>query len=91
MKTLHFFFIVILLLAGNSGSPAQIVAISQDGGDVVLAWEGDGVVQLAPEITGPWMDDLEATSSHRVMITGDRLFVRIFYPNGYQVLSQGSA
>lgn len=83
MKTLFPLSITLLLLTGSLSSRAQLVSISQDGANVVFTWEGEGVLQFAVDVVGPWMD--ESTSSpHSVPILGDQMFFRIFYPNGFQ-------
>jgi len=71
-------------LAGVPFGSAQQLQIAQDGADVIISWEGGGVLQFAPDLTGPWVDDVVATSPHRIPITGARQLFRMFYPNGFQ-------
>jgi len=84
MKAKRTAWTVLLAFVYCSSLKAQIIEYELDGQDLVLSWEGDGVLQFALELTGPWTDDVAATSPHRVGIGGDYEFFRVFYPNGFQ-------
>jgi len=63
--------------------PAQVVDIRQVGPDVILSWEGDGVLQFSPTVPAAWSNDNTATSPH-VMAGADPVeFFRVFYPKGF--------
>jgi len=86
MKASPFLRVALLLLTTKLTAFPQIVDISPDGADVILSWEGAGILQFAPAASGPWINDESAESPHRVMIGGDHQFFRIFYPLGFQPL-----
>ena len=76
-------FVLVDLLGGLSGFAAT-VEINREGREVVLTWEGEGILQSADDVIGPWRDELDALSPHRITPSGTRSFYRIFYPFGLQ-------
>jgi hypothetical protein len=59
------------------GGPV-FTSIALAAGTATLEWEGDGVLQSAPSVTGPWSDVTGATSGYQVQVDGaEMLFFRI--------------
>lgn len=55
----------------------RITGIERQGDVVVITWAGDGRLQSAPTVNGPWSDVAKATSPYRAPLTGTAAFFRI--------------
>ena len=51
--------------------------IQRDGPEVVFEWSGEGKLQAADQVTGPWQDIAGAISPRRVTPSGARKFYRL--------------
>ncbi len=60
----------------EAGAEPGRLTISLSGNNVTLDWEGDGTLQSAPAVTGPWTD-VGATKPHTAPISGAALFFRV--------------
>jgi hypothetical protein len=49
-------------------------------GSITVEWTGGGVLQAAPDLSGPWENVPGATSPYTISPTGQRLFGRIIVP-----------
>jgi hypothetical protein len=60
--------------------PVLSVAPSSDGGGLTILWAGSGILQSAPEVTGPWTDVNDASSPYTVPMDKPRFFYRVRVP-----------
>ncbi|MBI4663729.1 MAG: hypothetical protein HY735_33425 [Verrucomicrobia bacterium] len=69
--------------AGNVAAAASpetrsgFISVEMANGRVILRWDGQGVLQAAEEVIGPWRDIPNAFSPHAVSITKPKAFYRI--------------
>ncbi|HIG27836.1 MAG TPA: LamG domain-containing protein [Verrucomicrobiales bacterium] len=59
------------------GDPAQITFAVNDQGQFVVSWEGNGHLQNAAEVTGPWGDLAGSASPHTLPVEGLGQFFRV--------------
>ena len=62
-----------------SGS-RPMLAVTASGGMITISWSGDGVLQSAPAITGPWTDIAEAKNFYLAPMDAPRRFFRLRPP-----------
>jgi hypothetical protein len=69
---------VQLVKAGGAtgGEDPGTMTVSLDAGKVVINWEGDGVLQSAASVAGPWTD-VGSTKPYSVTPTGAAMFYRV--------------
>ncbi|MCL5096739.1 MAG: cadherin-like domain-containing protein [Candidatus Omnitrophica bacterium] len=64
------------IAAGQSIQPGP-VEIQLHGAEVILSWPGNGLLQSAPTVTGPWTDVTGATSPLTVTPVENQRFYRV--------------
>ena len=63
--------------ATTGGDTAADVSISLGAGKVTLTWEGNGALQTAPTVTGPWTPIDGATSGIAIEASASEAFYRV--------------
>ena len=64
-------------VAGASSATGATLTIDMEGGEVIIQWDTDGVLQTAPTVAGPWSDIEGAQSPYKVQPTEDAAFFRV--------------
>ena len=64
-------------VGGGQPDPAEFSQPAVQGGNIVLTWSGDGTLQSADAVTGPWTDEANANSPASLPTTGGQKFYRI--------------
>lgn len=59
------------------GEPAEIAFTIDNQGKLVLTWEGNGALQNATDVTGPWVDLDGAASPYAAAVEGLTKFFRV--------------
>ena len=82
---MSFFLGTTVLPAGDppfAHDRVQPVLSAQPSGDgsLTISWSGGGVLQSAPDVTGPWTDVNDATSPYVVPMDKPRCFYRVILP-----------
>jgi hypothetical protein len=60
----------------NDSARLESIRINASG-DAIIQWWGEGMLQAAPSVTGPWSDLPEATSPYTFTRTGAQQFFRL--------------
>lgn len=58
-------------------TPPLITSIRQDGDSLTIEWIGNGTLQAAADLAGPWHDVPEAKSPFRIALSGPQEFYRV--------------
>ena len=56
------------------------MSIRLEGGLVIISWTGDGRLQCATQVTGPWSDVPGATNPYTTQAVGAHKFYRLICP-----------
>ncbi|MGV3774696.1 MAG: hypothetical protein ACO1QB_17485 [Verrucomicrobiales bacterium] len=64
-------------ITGTTAVAAPELDIARDGNEVVITWEGSGVLEQAEQVTGPWTTVANAQSGYRTATTGTARFFRL--------------
>ena len=68
---------LMLIPTGGALPPQFTSVVINENGSITVTWEGDGVLEAAPDVTGPWGVIEGATSPFTFEPTDSRLFGRI--------------
>src|SRR5262245_23567312 len=66
--------LILLGFLGALPAFAGSVEINREGREVVLTWEGEGILQSADDVIGPWRDEFGASSPHRIVPSASHNF-----------------
>lgn len=58
-------------------APAQLSIRLSGANDVTISWTGDGTLQQADTVSGPWQGVAAASNPYRAQITGSHKFYRV--------------
>lgn len=61
-------------------NPSIVISIERRGNNYVISWVGDGTLEIADNISGPWSIVAGATSPYSDIVVGQERFYRIATP-----------
>ena len=69
------------LVLGGAASSAKAgatdVTLTRSAEGIVLQWEGNGILQTATSVTGPWSEVVGAASGVEISFTAAEAFYRV--------------
>ena len=65
-------------LEAKDTQPAEpaVLAISRSGGSVTISWDGDGQLETAASVNGPWAE-ISGSSPAAITAAGNQKFYRV--------------
>src|SRR5512137_809517 len=61
----------------KAGAAARLTNAPSANGEVVISWNSRGTLEMAAQVTGPWMTITNATNPHTNTITTEARFFRL--------------
>jgi hypothetical protein len=71
---------VIVSQLETAAAPPALLTLVLLGNQVLVSWESGGVLQSAPDLSGPWTDVANAWEPFLALPVGDRTFYRVRAP-----------
>jgi len=70
-------FSVCFICVLKAGGAARLTVAPSANGEVVISWNSRGTLEMAAQVTGPWMTITNATNPHTNASTTDSRFFRL--------------